>query len=365
MADSVTNSQPLRIPSSVFVEVVRLLAVALGSILGWEVAGGSTAPGPASLLGTGLGAGTGYLVGGLAGRGLGRVLGRYEERVDRTPAATLFLGAALAAVAGLIGTLIGLVTVALLPGPYGWPVLGLLAWLGIYVGYTTGSRKGEELLSSLRRPDALAEATTSPTAGVHEPALLLLDSSAAIDGRLLAVAQTGFLPGRLGVPTFVVDELQGIADASDETRRRRGRRGLEALAALRAEADITVEVLPEEVPEYEEVDAKLLALAVRRNAGVLTVDDNLAQAASLRGVRTLSLHRLAQAVQPVLVPGEVIHIRVSKEGRDAGQGIGFLDDGTMVVVSDAAAFVGRDAHVSIVSSVQTSRGRMFFGSLAA
>jgi uncharacterized protein YacL len=128
---------------------------------------------------------------------------------------------------------------------------------------------------------------------------------------------------------------------------------------------VGVEVLDDEIPEMEEVDAKLVMLARRRGAALLTVDANLCSSAELQGVACCNIHRLARSLQPVLVPGEVIKLKVSKEGRDEGQGVGFLDDGTMVVVSDGADHVGLDAEVSITSSVQTSRGRMFFASLSA
>ena len=358
-----TAPQPLRIPSVVFVEVVRLLTVVLCTAAGWQLAGGREASASEALLGAVLGACVGYLQGGLVGRALRRALARFEERVDRTPAASLVLGAVLGALFGLLGAAIGSVAVVLLPSFLGWPILALLAWLGVFAGFSSGSRKGEELLRSLRQRGGPAIEVPGAPTGDGPPAVLI-DSSAAVDGRLHAVAAAGFLPGRLAVPRFVLDELQGVADAADATRRRRGRRGLETLAALSTEGP-GVEVLDDEVPEHEEVDAKLVALALRRSAPLLTVDDGLAKVAELRGVRCLSLHRLALAVQPVLVPGEVIRLRVSREGRDTGQGVGFLEDGTMVVVSDGAELVGQETEVSITSSVQTARGRMFFASRAA
>jgi uncharacterized protein YacL len=358
-----TTPQPLRIPSVVFVEVVRLLSVVLCTAAGWQLMGGSDASDGEALVGAALGACVGYLQGGLVGRALRRALGRFEERVDRTPAASLVLGAVLGALFGLLGAVLGSVAVALLPSSLGWPIFALLAWLGVFAGFTSGMRKGEELLRSFRSRNGPAiEGPGAPT-GVGPPAVLV-DSSAAIDGRLHAVAASGFLPGPLAVPRFVLDELQGVADAADSTRRRRGRRGLETLAALSAEGP-GVEVLDDEVPEHEEVDAKLVALAVRRSAPLLTVDEGLTKVAGLRGVRCLSLNRLALAVQPVLVPGEVVRLRVSREGKDTGQGVGFLEDGTMVVVSDGAGLVGQETDVSITSSVQTARGRMFFASRAA
>jgi uncharacterized protein YacL len=358
-----TAPQPLRISSVVFVEVVRLLTVVLCTAAGWQVAGGTGATASRALLGATLGACVGYLQGGLVGRVLGRGLTRFEERVDRTPAASLVLGGVLGALFGLLGAVIGGVAVALLPPFFGWPILGLLAWLGVFAGFSSGVRKGDELLRSIRqRGTSTIEAPGAPTGDGPPP--VLVDSSAAIDGRLHAVAASGFLPGPLAVPRFVLDELQGLADAADGTRRRRGRRGLETLAVLSSEGPGVV-VLDDEVPEHEDVDAKLVALALRRSVPLLTVDDGLAKVAELRGVRCLSLNRLALAVQPVLVPGEVVRLRVSREGKDSGQGVGFLEDGTMVVVSDGAAFVGQETEVSITSSVQTPRGRMFFASRAA
>jgi len=358
-----TSPQPLRIPSVVFVEVVRMLSVVLCTAAGWQLMGGTEASDGEALVGAALGACVGYLQGGLVGRALRRGLVRFEERVDRTPAASLVLGVVLGALFGLLGAVIGTVAVALLPGSLGWPILALLAWLGVFAGFSSGVRKGEELLRSMRSRGApTIERPGSGGDGGLPP--VLIDSSAAIDGRLHAVAASGFLPGPLAVPRFVLDELQGVADTADATRRRRGRRGLETLAALSAEGP-GVEVFDDEVPEHEEVDAKLVALAVRRSASLLTVDEALTKVAELRGVRCLSLHRLALAVQPVLVPGEVIRLRVSREGKDTGQGVGFLEDGTMVVVSNAAELIGQEAEVSITSSVQTPRGRMFFASRAA
>jgi uncharacterized protein YacL len=358
-----TAPQPLRIPSVVFVEVVRVLTVVLYTAAGWQLAGGTDASDGSALLGAVLGACVGYLQGGLVGRALRRALTRFEEKVDRTPAASLVLGAVLGALFGLLGAVIGSVAVALLPASLGWPILALLAWLGVFAGFTSGVRKGEELLRSIKSRNSPSIETPGDSPGEGPPAVLV-DSSAAIDGRLHAVAAAGFLPGPLAVPRFVLDELQGVADAADGTRRRRGRRGLETLAALSADGP-GVEVLEDEVPQHEEVDAKLVALAVRRGALLLTVDEGLTKVAELRGVRCLSLNRLALAVQPVLVPGEVVHLRISREGKDNGQGVGFLEDGTMVVVSDGATLIGQETEVSITSSVQTARGRMFFASRAA
>lgn len=346
-----------RIPSDVFVEVVRLMIVGLFTAAGYELAGRRSEG--LALVGAMLGACIGYVHGGMTGRFLRRSTRGFEERVDRAPAAALFVGAIGAVLLGGLGAVLGAAAVALLPGRWGWSAVGLLTWLGVYAGFQAGARKGEEFFSLIRRDPSVrpvldSEQPTSP--------LVLVDSSVAIDGRLIALARSGFLPGRLAAPRFVLDELQGIADAADPMRRRRGRRALETLEVLRTDPDVGLLVLEDEVPEREEVDAKLVVLAKRLDANLLTVDENLARVAELQGVRSRSPNRLALSLQPALVPGETVRLAVSKVGRDAGQGVGYLEDGTMVVVSGGAALVGTETDVAITSNVQTARGRMFFAS---
>jgi uncharacterized protein YacL len=190
-----------------------------------------------------------------------------------------------------------------------------------------------------------------------------VDSSAAIDGRLRSVTTAGFLRGALLVPRFVLDELQGIADAAEPARRRRGRRGLEILDSMQGDPRISLHVVDDEVPEFEAVDAKLVALARRLDVGLLTTDFNLQRVAELQGVTCLNLNRLAESLRPVHVPGEMVKINVSRAGREPGQGVGFLDDGTMVVVAAAEHLVGQQIAVRVTSNVQTSVGRMLFASL--
>ncbi|HUF32013.1 MAG TPA: TRAM domain-containing protein [Acidimicrobiales bacterium] len=362
-------TEEARIPSEVFVEVVRLMIVALATAVGHSLGGGQdvdAAETSAPLVGAALGACTGYVLGGVVGRMLRRATGSFERRIDRASPVALLSGGIGALLLGGIGAVAGLVVIAMLPDRWGWPLFGLAAWLGTYAGFQAGARKGEELLSLLRHGAGATE-PAPPTSFVAPPEgpperLVLVDASAAIDGRLGAVAETGFLPGRLAVPRFVIDELQGLADAADPSRRRRGRRALELLDSLRGDDGEGLVVLPDEVPEREEVDAKLVVLAQRTGAILLTTDSGLASVAELQGVGCLSLHRLALSLRPVLVPGEVVRLTLTREGKDPGQGVGFLDDGTMVVVSDAANLIGAEVEVSITSSVQTSRGRMFFAS---
>lgn len=328
---------PIR--ADVFVEIARLLVVGVATAAGLQVAGAG---------GAALGVGVGYVAGGAAGRGLRRGSARLVGRVAETPATTLLGGAAGALLLGGLGALVGLVLGGLLPGRWGWPLLSLLAWAGVYAGSHVGAAKGAELV----------RAVLTPPPAVPVPAIL--DTSAAMDPRLLDLVRAGFLPEPLGVPPFVVDELQGLADAADVTRRRRARRALESLEVLRA--DGVVVVLADEVPERSEVDAKLLVLSERLAARLVTADEPLARAADLRGIDSLDLRRLGGVDVPL--PGEVVRVTVRRRGRDEGQGVGFLDDGTMVVVADGASRVGEDVAVTITSSVGTSRGRLLFASPA-
>jgi uncharacterized protein YacL len=349
-----------------FVEIVRLLIVFLFTTAGFELAkGGASAPAEGSaVLGATLGACVGYVAGGIVGRLLNRTMGAVERRVDRAPAAQLLAGALGAGVLSVPSALIGVPAVVLLPGVLGWPLLGLLVWTGMFAGFRLGVAKSEELLG-------MAGLSTRPLATVSRygsgraPETLLVDTSAVIDGRALAVADAGFLRGDLLVPRFILDELQGIADAADPTRRRRGRRGLEVLDTLQRDGRIGVHVIDDEVPELQAVDAKLVALARRLQAGVLTTDANLQRVAELQGVTCLNLNRLADGLRPVLVPGEVVRLPISREGREPGQGVGFLEDGTMVVVGEASELVGREVDVRITSNVQTSVGRMLFAAVVA
>lgn len=207
---------------------------------------------------------------------------------------------------------------------------------------------------------AVTEATTPPPAAPAK----VLDTSAIIDGRLLDVADAHFLDGPLLVPQFVLAELQRIADADDPLKRRRGRRGLEVLDRLVAHPSIATEVVHDDAGEGP-VDDRLVRLCAARGADLVTTDYNLHRVAGLQGVRVLNLHQLAAAVKATYLPGERLSLAIVREGREAGQGLAYLEDGTMVVVEDAAALVGRSVDVVVTSSLQTQMGRMIFGRPAA
>ena len=346
-----------------FVEIVRLFIVFLATAAGFTLGrGDAVEAGNGAILGATLGACVGYVAGGMLGRLIHHTMGRFENGLEKTSAAQLLAGGMGAAALGLLSALVGVPAIVLLPGKWGWPVFGLVVWVGIYEGYGIASRKAEELLGLAglsTRP--LVRAT--PYGAKPDADAALVDTSAVIDGRLLAVARAGFLRCALLVPRFVLDELQSIADAQDPVRRRRGQRGLDLLSAVQAEPGIEVHILDDEVVEMEEVDAKLVALARRLGVGLLTVDANLQRVAELQGVKCLNLNRLASGLRPVHVPGETVRLPIMREGKEPGQGVGFLDDGTMVVVGDAAPLVGQEVEVRITGNVQTSVGRMLFASV--
>jgi uncharacterized protein YacL len=288
-------------------------------------------------------------------------MGKVEQRVDQLHPGRLLAGGFGAAVVGGRAAVLG-VPVVVLHGVWGWPVLSLVIWIGSYWGYTFGTRKSEDL-------QALAGLSTRPLVraapykGETDEVAVLLDTRAVIDGRMLPLVRSGFLHGSLLVPPFVLDELQTIADAQAQVRRRRGRRALETLESLQQFPGIEVHVLDDEVPEHDEVDAKLVALARRLRVRLLTVDGALQKVAELQGVRCLSLHRLSEGLKQAHLPGDRVRLPITRNGKEPGQGVGFLDDGTMVVVADAMELIGQEIDARITSNVQTSVGRMLFASI--
>lgn len=348
-----------------FVEVVRLFIVFLATAAGFAVGDGRGAPEPGTgaIVGATLGACVGYVAGGVLGRLLDVAMGAAERRIDTAPAHRLLAGGVGSVVLGGLAGVVVLPAAFVFPPQVGWSAVGLVVWVGAFLGFRLGARKSDQLLAMAglsSRP--LVRATSY---GGAEAAGVIVDAAAVVDGRLLALARSGFLRDAVLVPRFVLDDLEAIAASSDPARRRRGRRGLEILDALRGQPGVTVHVLDDEVPEHDDADARLVALARRLGAGVLVLDEGLVRAAELQGVRCLSLRRLADGLRPVYLPGERARLPIVREGREPGQGVGFLEDGTMVVVGGAADLVGTEVDVRITSKVETSVGRMLFASMAA
>jgi len=263
----------------------------------------------------------------------------------------------------LIGLLMGLLLglpLSNIPGALGeWLPLGVSLFLGLgMVGLTVAKRAdlvaAAEAVGLFRRP-----AADEASALAGEPHIVV-DTSAIIDSRIAEIVESGFIYGTLVVPRFVLDELQHIADSSDTLRRNRGRRGLEILSRMQKDSRTPVELAEERYPEIEEVDAKLVALARARSRAILTNDFNLNRVAELQGIRVMNINSLANAVKPALLPGEDLRVRVIQEGKEVGQGVGFLDDGTMIVVEGGARYIDRDLDVAVTRVLQTVAGRMIF-----
>ncbi|MBC7872011.1 MAG: TRAM domain-containing protein [Chitinophagaceae bacterium] len=264
----------------------------------------------------------------------------------------------------LIGTLLGLFIALLMAYPLsllGQPFNSIappaISILGAYLGATIFSVRAREiweLLSDrmgLKRSRLLAMQSTRQ---------LLLDTSVLIDGRIVEISNTGFLGGTMLIPRFVLSELHQVADSSDTLRRNRGRRGLTKLNELQRSSVTPVKIIEEDVEEVNEVDDKLVMLAQRLDACLVTNDYNLNKVAHAQGVMVLNVNALANAVKPDLIPGETFPIHIIQEGRDADQGVGYLEDGTMVVVEKGKSFMDRTIRVTVTKSITRDAGRMIF-----
>ena len=259
----------------------------------------------------------------------------------------------------LIAVLLGLPLQAL-PQPYGsYLPIGVSVFFGLgMVGLVLAKR--EDLVAAaqaaglLRPQEAQAQGTRLGETEV------VVDTSAIIDGRIADIVDSGFLYHRLLIPRFVLEELQKIADSSDSQRRGRGRRGLEILARLQKEGPTPVEIVSDDPPDAPDVDGKLVALARLRGAAILTNDFNLNRIADLQSIRVLNINSLANALKPALLPGDSLRIKILTEGKEAGQGVGYLDDGTMVVVEGGSRLVGHELEVGVTRVLQTVMGRMVF-----
>ena len=199
----------------------------------------------------------------------------------------------------------------------------------------------------------------------HVDTVVVVDTSAIIDGRIADICKSRFIEGKMVVPRFVLKELQQISDSADPIKRQRGRRGLEVLNTIQKDIGIPVIIHEEDFPEIKEVDAKLVKLAKLLEAKIFTVDFNLNRVAEIQGIKVLNINELANALKPVVFPGELMEIRLLREGKEYNQAVGYLDDGTMVVAEDARKFIGSTVKVAVTSVLQTQAGRMIFTKLAA
>jgi uncharacterized protein YacL len=259
----------------------------------------------------------------------------------------------------LVGGVLGLIGARLIRGA----LLGLtissepfmhvlLVIFMVYMGMVIGARKAEWF------EPARIIAAFKDSSRLHQ--YKVLDTSVIIDGRIADICATGFLEGTLVVPQFVLRELQQVADSSDSLKRNRGRRGLDILQKVQKMSNVRVQIVETDFPEVREVDLKLIELALHLNGKIVTNDFNLNKVAQLRGVPVLNINELANSLKPVVLPGEVMRVFVLKEGKEAGQGVGYLDDGTMVVVDQARRALGKTIEVVVTSVLQTTAGKMIF-----
>lgn len=340
--------------------ILRISVLLLGAFLGWQIGGVAKGllmtpyiryyPAAAAIIGAALG-------GFFALDVTVRPFQAARHRIRQIPARYL--------VTGLVGLVVGLIISALLalplsllPGFLG-EVLPFVATVAfVTLGVTTMIMREKDILSMVRR-------LTSREAIAGQDEVILVDTSVIIDGRIADVCATGFISGTLIVPRFVLNELQHIADSPDVLRRNRGRRGLEILARLQKDPETSIEISEMDAEGVREVDSKLVRLARELGCPIMTNDYNLNSVAKLQGVKVLNVNELANAVKVVVLPGESLAVHIIQEGKEPGQGVGYLDDGTMVVVEEGRRCIDQDVEVLVTRVLQTVAGRMIFAQLGS
>ncbi|MDP6087524.1 MAG: TRAM domain-containing protein [Nitrospinota bacterium] len=318
--------------------VWRIGIVALAALFGVQV-GGQFLPDRAGLVS-----------GGAAGALVGLLAVMSEVRMSRASPGSI-LGGTLGFFVGLaISVALSAVAGAIIPVPVRLAAGLLSGLIFAYIGTAVGSVQGSRIVGKGWEEERVS---TSPCTKI-------LDTSVIIDGRVADICESGFLEGTLVLPQFVLKELQQIADSLDSLKRNRGRSGLDILRRIQQNPDLDIRIVDTDYPRVREVDTKLVLLAKEIGAKVMTNDFNLNKVAELQGVTVLNINELANAVKPVVLPGEEMNVFVIKEGKEYGQGVAYLDDGTMVVVDHAKNLIGQNVEVSVTSVLQTTAGRMIF-----
>jgi len=325
--------------------ILRILLFIICGISGYYLSQGISSSPPIPLLG---------LIGGLIVAALTLLV---EKGLKKAPLKNL-LG-------GFIGLILGIFVANLLSNVFFsnlynhqqiiLPLLSVLYGVCGYIGLRIGFRKGEEI----HLPGWKLFSKNSP----HSENTKILDTSVIIDGRIADITETGFLEGTLIIPQFVLNELQHIADSSDSIKRTRGKRGLEVLHHIQKQAGVDVRIVDKDFPAVKEVDSKLIELAKEVHGKIITNDSNLNKVAELQGIEVLNINELANSLKPVVLPGEEITVKILKEGKEMGQGVAYLDDGTMIVVDNGRRQMGKTVDVIVTSVLQTPAGRMIFARL--
>ncbi|MEO7145307.1 MAG: PIN domain-containing protein [Bryobacteraceae bacterium] len=280
----------------------------------------------------------------------------FEVRLKQVSLKRL-IGAAAGSVLGILGAyLISLVLAQAVPNSYNTvPFLQvvLLLWM-TYVGLVVGATKGDML-------NLAAFGGVFGSEKISKTTFKILDTSVIIDGRIADIAETGFLDGTLVIPQFVLRELQLVADSADSMKRNRGRRGLDILQRIQKMTELNIQILEDDFPNVREVDMKLIELAKVYTCKIVTNDFNLNKVAQLHGVDVLNINELANALKPIVLPGELMRVFILKEGKEYNQGVAYLDDGTMVVVDNARKMISKTIDIAVTSVLQTTAGKMIFG----
>lgn len=266
-------------------------------------------------------------------------------------------------IAGLIVAYLISQIISDIPVPFVSAIISIVVYIFMgYLGVNLAVKAGEyvSIGNVLKRNILKEDSSASPEVPVVKGVPKILDTSVIIDGRIADICRTGFVEGPLIIPEFILEELRHIADSSASLKRNRGRRGLDILNIIQKELDIEVRIVDQDFPEINEVDVKLLKLALLTDGTVVTNDYNLNKVAGLQGVKVLNINELANAVKPVVLPGEEMHVEVIKDGKEAGQGLAYLDDGTMIVVEGGRKCIGQEIEVLVTSVLQTAAGRMIF-----
>lgn len=298
--------------------------------------------------------GWGGVLGGLLLAGLALWM---EGRMKRVPLRNL-LGSFIGLILGIM--VANLMSNALFPNLFSnqqsiFALYGLLYAICGYIGIRIGFKKGDEF----QMPGWKPFSKNLPRGGISK----ILDTSVIIDGRIADITETGFVEGPLLIPQFVLSELQHIADSSDPVKRTRGKRGLEVLHHIQKQVNVDVRIVDTDYPAVKEVDSKLIELGKEVRGKILTNDSNLNKVAELQGVEVLNINELANALKPVVLPGEEMNVKILKEGKEMGQGVAYLDDGTMIVVDNGRRQIGKTIDVVVTSVLQTPAGRMIFARL--
>jgi len=295
-------------------------------------------------------------VGGAAGVAVAFATLALEQAIKRIPLKTI-LGSTLGLFVGLgIGKLASYPFDKYLELPnLQIPLYIFFSAIFGYIGLVLGGKKMSEVSTPYFLDPVSKPGTRLPSK--------ILDTSVIIDGRIADITETGFVEGTLIVPKFILEELQYIADSSDDLRRTRGRRGLDILKRLQQQHPLRVEFIEDDVPNAAGADSKLVALGLKMRAKIITNDFNLHKVAELQGLEVLNINQLANAMKPAVLPGETLQVQILREGKSQGQGVAYLDDGTMVVIENARRFIGKEVEVSVTSVLQTTAGRMIFSEI--